>query len=154
MPPYYIAIALLYAASFFVPWVNHVSLYDVVRQALFLDRDTNLLTRPFWTLPIEFRWYFVFPVGLYLWVRYPKVLIVTILALVAIVPATFAYSMDAICLPAFLAGIIAAAVHFKGHVLTRYALPVSVVLLAVLVSARGIPQGLCPAGRRVSFFLS
>ena len=72
VPPYYIAIALLYAASFFVPWVNHVSLYDAVRQALFLDNGTKFLTGSFWTLPIEFRWYFFFPVGLYLWVRYPR----------------------------------------------------------------------------------
>ena len=54
VPPYYIAIALLYAASFFVPWVNHVSLYDVVRQALFLDRDTNLLTRRFGRCRLSF----------------------------------------------------------------------------------------------------
>ena len=78
LPPYYIAIALLYAASFFVPWVNHVSLYDVVRQALFLDNGTKFLTGSFWTLPIEFRWYFFFPVGLYLWVRYPKALVLMI----------------------------------------------------------------------------
>ena len=63
VPPYYIAIALLYAASFFVPWVNHVLLYDVVRQALFLANVTSFLTGSSWTLPIDSAGIFSFRLG-------------------------------------------------------------------------------------------
>jgi peptidoglycan/LPS O-acetylase OafA/YrhL len=154
LPPYYIAIAVLYTVSFFTPSVSHVSFIDVVRQALFLDRDTHLLTPPFWTLPIEFRWYFLFPAGLYLWVRYPKALVAIIIALVAIVPGTFVLSMDILCLPAFLAGIIAAGLHFKpNRQFTRYALPVSVVLLVALSLRLGEPPALMPAWQAAVFLL-
>jgi peptidoglycan/LPS O-acetylase OafA/YrhL len=153
VPPYYAAIALLYAASFFVPWVNHVSFIDVVRQALFLERDTKLLAVPFWTLPIEFRWYFLFPVGLYLWVRYPKALVLLIVALAVILPATFALSKDVECLPAFLSGIIAAAIHFKPNPLTRYAFPVSIILLAVMSWRPWNPAALMPVWQLAVFLL-
>jgi peptidoglycan/LPS O-acetylase OafA/YrhL len=153
LPPYYSAIALFYAASFFVPWINHVSFVDVVRQALFLERDTKLLAQPFWTLPIEFRWYFLFPVGLFLWVRYPKALVLIIVAVAAIFPLTSALSKDSECLPAFLAGIIAAGIHFNAHRLTRYALPACVILLVVQSLRPWDPATLMPVWQAAVFLL-
>ncbi len=134
VPPYWIAIALLFAASIFVsspPSLVHASLLDVVRQMLFVDRNTTLLTGPFWSLPVEFRWYFLFPVALWLWVKSPRAFVAVALALVIIGNATNAWSVDVLMLPALLLGIVAAQIQIDGHRYARFALPASAVAFAV-----------------------
>ncbi len=123
VPPYWIAIALLFVSSFFLVGITHVSPVDALRQALFLDQGTKLLAGPFWSLPVEFRWYFIFPIALWLWVKSPKALVtVAVLAAVAS-EVTRATSVDLLVLPAFLLGIVAAHVRLHGHRLAPLALP-------------------------------
>lgn len=89
-----------------------LTLTDVAMQSLFLDKDVRLLNGSFWTLPIEFRWYFVFPFFLWLWVRSPR-LFVALGSLAFLLILTRAGSVDLFLLPAFLLGIVAASLRVR-----------------------------------------
>jgi peptidoglycan/LPS O-acetylase OafA/YrhL len=129
IPPYYIAIALLFACALFLPDLTHVSLLDATRQILFLDDRTVLLTPPFWSLPVEFRWYFLFPVALWLWTRSPKAFLAAALLIIIAGQATRATSIDLVVLPAFLSGIVAAHVRIHEYRIARFALPACAVMV-------------------------
>lgn len=118
VPPYYAAIALLllfsgvYAALGWrlpigMPQTGY-SAADIVRQALFFDWNVRLLNDVFWTLAVEFRWYFVFPVALWLWFRSPRAFAAAGVAVLCATAATRAGSMDLAVLPTFMLGIVAA----------------------------------------------
>ncbi|HKU67801.1 MAG TPA: acyltransferase, partial [Candidatus Baltobacteraceae bacterium] len=69
VPPYYAAVAVL----LLLPGTRlGASALDVVKQLLFLDWHTSFLNGSFWTLCVEFRWYFFFPIALALWIRRPR----------------------------------------------------------------------------------
>jgi len=106
LPPYYIALALFALLS------KSVDIGQAVRQALFLDHRTDFVNPSFWTLSVEFRWYFVFPLALLLWVRSPKAFLVLICG-VYLLEATNATSLDIELLPLFMLGIIAADVAIR-----------------------------------------
>jgi peptidoglycan/LPS O-acetylase OafA/YrhL len=118
IPPYLIAISafIIFAAvlgglGLQLPKAmpqNGFSVIDVAEQALFLDSTAKFLSGSFWTLPIEFRWYFVFPLFLWLWTKSPKAFVLVGLASLGLI-ATRAGSVDLFVLPAFLLGIVAAA---------------------------------------------
>lgn len=132
VPPYYIAIALMIvAAAFAIPGVNRVSLLNVVKQMLFLDSGTTFLTGSFWSLAVEFRWYFIFPLALVLWVKAPRAFIAGVLLVIVAGQATMATSSDMVALPAFLLGIVAAHVRVHGHRMGWLALPACGVLIAL-----------------------
>jgi peptidoglycan/LPS O-acetylase OafA/YrhL len=146
VPPYLFAIVFLFAleraawpASFVPSWS------DVVRQALFLDRDTPLVSGAFWTLAVEARWYLVFPFALALWFRAPRA--VGALALVALTAyyGTFAGNLDALMLPGFLAGIAAAALAVRGDARRRpFAALVVVATLASVAIDAASPMTIFP----------
>ena len=123
VPPYYLAIAffiafalLLNAAHVPLPGAmpqGAISPSDVAMQALFLDgAQVKLLNGSFWTLPVEFRWYFVFPIVLWVWTRSPKAFAL-IAAGAALLFVTRGANVDAFVLPAFMSGIVAAAIHIR-----------------------------------------
>lgn len=149
VPPYWIAIAVFTIAS--VVWLAHgwpfpgfmnengFSGLDVVKQALFLDRGTRLLAAPFWSLPVEFRWYFAFPPLLWLWVKSPKAFAVVGLA-VAALAITRGDSLDAFCLPAFMLGIIAAEIRIRALRIGAIATVAFLLVTAIaVVTARPVP---------------
>jgi peptidoglycan/LPS O-acetylase OafA/YrhL len=116
VPPYWIAYAVILA--FFVAILKlgfgrpdampyYYSTPDFLKQLFFIDYHTQFLNGSFWTLPIEFRWYFVFPVLLYVWTRSPAWFFVIALAALCLsyVPSSLT---DVQALPAFMSGIIAA----------------------------------------------
>lgn len=115
IPPYWIAIALLAALG-----PVKVPLADVLRQAAFLDRDTQMLSGSFWSLPIEFRWYFVFPFALVLWAKNERAFFAA-LALIYLGQATRLVSIDFVVLPKFMLGIVAAAVSIRRPSWSRWA---------------------------------
>jgi peptidoglycan/LPS O-acetylase OafA/YrhL len=140
LPPYYVAIvvALLFihfGVPYDAPPGRSLSALDVVRQALFLDHNTILAARAFWSLAVEFRWYFVFPIALWVWTRSPRAFFFICGAAALAAIGTRAYSVDLFVLPAFLLGIVAAHVYVYRHPLARFALP-AFVLFAVLAIAR------------------
>jgi exopolysaccharide production protein ExoZ len=128
VPPYWVAIALLFAAGLFVTGMHRVAAEQAMQQAFFLDRGVDFLTGSFWTLPIEFRWYFFFPVALWLWMRAPKAFFAVAFAAAFLAQATLAGTLDLLELPGFMLGIVAAHVALNGHRLSRWAFPACVVL--------------------------
>lgn len=118
VPPYYAAIALLLlfvAVYHAIGWRLPIgmpqtgfSAGDILRQALFFDWNVRLLNDVFWTLAVEFRWYFVFPVALWLWLRSPRAFAAAGVAVFCVTATTRAGSMDLAVLPTFMLGIVAA----------------------------------------------
>lgn len=128
VPPYYFAIALLVAFKLLTH--QPVAAADVYKPVLFLDATFPALNASFWTLPIELRWYFLFPVLLYVWVRSPR-LFACIGILVYLAQFTKAGSWDLQVLPAFMLGIIAADDRVKTSKWSRWAPLLFVYLFAL-----------------------
>lgn len=143
VPPYYAAIGLLLILAVVLTKL-HVPMpigmpqhgftaADVVKQGLFFDSDVRFLNDAFWTLAVEFRWYFIFPIALWLWLRSPKAFVVAAFAAVFAAAATRAQSVDLAVLPTFMLGIVAADLYLRDYALVRVlALP---ALAATLVAA-------------------
>lgn len=136
IPPYYAAIAFsVLIVGLLIPHrTAPFNAGDILRQALFLDLGTRLINGPFWTLAIEMRWYFVFPVALLLWIRYPRMFGVALFAVI-VLWTTRAASEDLLFLPGFLLGIVAADACVRGTRLGIYAVIGALVfgILAVAV---------------------
>lgn len=124
IPPYYAAIltfaimcAILLALRAPLPTGSApqaLSALGILNQMLFLDRERAFLNGSFWTLAIEFRWYFAFPIVLWLWIRFPKVFwTLGVCALVA-AGATSVHNLDLFYLPFFMLGIVAAQLHVQA----------------------------------------
>lgn len=123
VPPYYAALALCVAGSsaasslrLAVPYgtLNQVGAGDIMRQALLLDWHTKFINGSFWTLCVEFRWYFLFPAALVLWIRYPRLFTLAMLGLAASYWLTRMHSVDLGTLFPFLLGIVAADLSVRG----------------------------------------
>ena len=140
VPPYYLAIAFLLAFAAVLSRFGYalpssmpqsgISWNDILRQIFFLDNNIRYLDWSFWTLPVEFRWYFVFPIALWVWIRSPIAFLPLIGALI-IAQSTLASSIDIIVLPAFLSGIVAAHLRIYPHPLARLA-PIPALSLCVI----------------------
>jgi peptidoglycan/LPS O-acetylase OafA/YrhL len=100
-----------------------------------------MMNDSFWTLPIEFRWYFVFPILLWLWVRSPK-WFVAVGCAVSLLALALPWSRDLFFLPAFMLGIVAAHVGLlrSKSLLVAAAAALPVLLLAALWFSRGEGQ--------------
>lgn len=121
MPPFYIAFAFCLLLSVGANWnTAALGMPNTVRQLLFLDGGTHFVNPSFWTLPLELRWYFAFPVALWLWIRSPKIFAMVLLS-VLMLGATRAQSADLFTLPAFLFGIVAAQMYVKPSRIMRFA---------------------------------
>lgn len=132
----------------------HVTFGDALRQALFLDKGATLINPSFWTLAIEFRWYFLMPLALLLWVRAPRVFGLVLLA-IPVLWSTLASSKDLLFLPGFLLGIVAADLALRRRPVARYAPIGALVLvpLAVLMDPQAGEGGFNPPWMLAAFFL-
>lgn len=130
VPPYYAAIVLCVLAAWlgFLPSVPRV---DLVRQALFVDWQTQFINISFWTLAVEWRWYFYFAPALFLYAWRPWSLAAIGIALYAAYCVLTIQIVDLFVAGSFFLGIFAADMHLRGSSLQRYALP---VLMAALVA--------------------
>lgn len=148
VPPFYIATALLVLGLIVVPAILHRghhsawTPFDISASLLFIDGHVNLLNGSFWTLMVEFRWYFVFPLVLALWVASPRAFFTLGGAMVVLYHFTRARGLDLGTLPGFMLGIVAADVQIGGRAtmgwarhLRRWALPLAVVFVAVGVAS-------------------
>jgi peptidoglycan/LPS O-acetylase OafA/YrhL len=152
IPPYYLAIAFFivfyYACHIPVTWP------DVVRQLVFFDATgaSHMLNPSFWTLPIEFRWYTVFPFLLIVWTKSPRAF-AAIAVLAACSVATQLSTQDLLILPAFMSGIVAAHVYIRGHRYAAFGLPLSVIfaVLGALRSPANWDNVIHPAWQAAAF---
>jgi peptidoglycan/LPS O-acetylase OafA/YrhL len=147
VPAYWAAIAALvvvyFVASYFrmkMPWPEMLpygfSWLEVLKQAFFVDTHTSFLNGSFWSICVEFRWYFIFPVVLWLWVKHPMwfaAVALTVLPIGLIFDAKTGLSLiDPLVLPAFMLGIVAAHIQLRGvRWIQRLSLFAAVALLAV-----------------------
>lgn len=151
LPPFYIATAVM----LIVYTLPHLLLREaitvpipsfgqVVASLLFLDERVPLINGSFWTLMVEFRWYFAFPLLLALWVRAPRAFLATGVASLVLYHFTRARGVDLGTLPGFMLGIVAADLQLGGaatrgwgeHV-KRWALPAAVACGALGVAFEG-----------------
>lgn len=122
VPPYWCAIAVLWLAF---P-LFRVDALDALKQALFLDGGTRWINQSFWSLAVELRWYLMFPVLLWLFVRSRRAYWFVAL-LCAASALTKASSLDAGVLPAFMLGIAAAERRVRNAPLPVWLLPAAAI---------------------------
>lgn len=121
LPPYVAAVAIFatlvwIATAHGVPLpggMHHFDATGLLSEFFFLDRSNEHINQSFWSLAIEFRWYFVFPFALALWVARPRALLLAIGLAIVAAECTRATSVDLGILDAFLLGIVAA--HIRVH---------------------------------------
>lgn len=139
VPPYWIAIAFVVAFGLTLthygnplPSSMHaggMNPFAIIGQAFFMYADhSHIITDQFWTLPLEFSWYFVFPLLVIAWMRAPKsfFLIFGALAFFLFSGAIHSGSLPQY-LPGFASGIVAADLSLRRK---RFG-PVGIVLLAL-----------------------
>lgn len=152
VPPYYAAIGMLLllgASASLVKYslpagtLGSVSVPDILKQALFLDRNTTFMNGSFWTLCVEFRWYFLFPFALALWIRNARAFIAAALAVTAMFWFTRARDVDLGTLLPFMLGIVAADLSLRPgglhERLAKYLLLGGVLLGVILERVTSMP---------------
>jgi peptidoglycan/LPS O-acetylase OafA/YrhL len=140
LPPYYLASGLflvlafgawLHSGRFATPGTDVFRPYDVLGQLLLLDRSVNLASPPFWTLIVEMRWYLLFPIVLFVFVRAPRAFWTLLCGLVIAYWSTRMHDLDIGVAPAFLLGVLAADLEVREHPIRRYALLLTIVALVL-----------------------
>jgi peptidoglycan/LPS O-acetylase OafA/YrhL len=136
VPPYYAALIACAVLGFTLPALalsvaspiphDALSLGPLVKQALFLDHDRNYVNASFWTLAVEFRWYFAFPLMLWLWIRHRRVFGVVAVAAV-LAGSTRMESVDVFFLPFFMLGTVAAHLYVRNMVMRPHLLGAAIV---------------------------
>jgi peptidoglycan/LPS O-acetylase OafA/YrhL len=123
VPPFYCAVVLLLALAVISHLLAHHALppahsipdlRSIAAQLLFLDDRIELVNGSFWTLMVELRWYFAFPVLLWLWVRSPRAFFAVGIASFVLYHFTRARGLDFGTLPGFMLGIVAADLQVHG----------------------------------------
>lgn len=151
VPPFYLATLALLATFAAAHLTRHHTLppdlpgvRDVVASLFFIDGKVRLVNSSFWTLMVEFRWYFAFPLLLALWIRSPRAFLAVGVASIVLYHLTRARGLDFGTLPAFMLGIVAADLQLGerrserwARALRRYALPLAAAgVLAGLAAER------------------
>jgi peptidoglycan/LPS O-acetylase OafA/YrhL len=122
VPPYWLALFICVGLGFLNVLEKPPSMLDSVKQLFFLDGSVRFVAGPFWSLPVEFRWYFLFPLALVAYVRAPRfVLAVAVGCYVLFDQSRLQAVFDFGMFPAFLAGIWVADLHLTRSPLQRHA---------------------------------
>jgi len=143
VPPYYLAILVIACGLLIIDhagWripeelsVARVTWFNMAKQVLFADRRPEFLNPSFWTLAVEWRWYFIFPLVLVLWTRSMRAFIFVAACCVIAGAATRAGGFDLPILPAFMLGIVAAEIELQQRPVGRVA-----VLMCILAVCLGL----------------
>lgn len=129
IPPYYAAIAFCGLLLLLAGWYKlhlapdmagaHINVTEILKQMLFLDWRPQFVNGSFWSLAVEFRWYFLFPLLLALWVRSTRAFVLVAVAAFLAGNFTRAAGYDLAILPAFMLGIVAAELEVRCWSRTR-----------------------------------
>ena len=148
LPPYYFAIGVglivLYAVGAFALSIPtgiigpQMNAFDVVKQLIFMDQRTQLLNGAFWSLAVEFRWYFLFPLLLLLWTKSKRAFGLVALAFIFLSYFPRAGSLDVVTLPTFMLGIVAADIEIRQLPIRR--LGVLLLILALVIAVATEPK--------------
>jgi peptidoglycan/LPS O-acetylase OafA/YrhL len=117
VPPFYLATLFLVIVGIAANVAGHPTMLaippvlDLVKTVFFLDEHVQLLNGSFWTLMVEFRWYFAFPLLLALWLKSPRGFCAVGVSSAVLYTFTRARGLDLGTLPGFMLGIIAADVY-------------------------------------------
>jgi len=111
-----------------------VSAIDVIKQLVFLDQGTRLVNLSFWSLSVEFRWYFIFPLVVLLFTRSVRAYALLGLALVIAGGFTRMGSLDLLELPAFMLGVAAAQLEIDKPKYAWIAGPLAIAIGAIAVA--------------------
>lgn len=143
VPPYYFAMAVLALVLFGLPHLGwevpgsfalaNLGWLDVGKQAIFADRHIHFINPSFWTLAIEWRWYFLFPLALWLWTRSVRAFLFVVACCAAAAALTSAGGFDLPVLPAFLLGIAAAEIELRQAARGRLSLLLFALALCVAI---------------------
>ena len=144
VPPFWIAIVVLYFFLAMLPHIGwgiqdmfsltRVNWFEIGKQALFLDRRPEFLSPSFWTLPIEWRWYFFFPLFLALWTRSARTFVTVMIACGVGTALTRVGGFDLGLLPGFLLGILAADLELRRGISGRLMALLCVLCIVVALS--------------------
>ena len=139
IPPFYGAILVVALAYSIVRASGHAvpaSLYDVSGIRAFLPQFVffegfGYSNPSFWSLFVEFRWYFVFPLVLLAWCRAPRAFAAIAIVAVALYATGVTHFIDVLTLPSFMLGIVAAQLASTRHPFARVA-PAGLLVLGIL----------------------
>jgi peptidoglycan/LPS O-acetylase OafA/YrhL len=114
---------------------------NLLKQALFLDLNTQFINGSFWTLAVEARWYVILPLALLLWSRNVRLFWFAFATVVVAGRFTMASSLDMLMLPGFLLGIAAAQVAVDGRRVRLWAFAglAATIALALPISLSQVP---------------
>lgn len=142
MPPYWAAFAVILAIALVAirfggaaPWptVKIPSMMMGIRELFFVDDGSSLLCGSFWTLALEFRWYLLFPIVLWLYFRSPYAVGLLCAACFGVYNFTTWHEADVAALPAFAMGILAADLAIRNAAIAKYGVPLFVLATAAAV---------------------
>lgn len=144
-PPYYVAIALftLLAASPFgypttyapsIAALDHAGAREFLPNLAFLTTLQPVVNGSFWTLGVEMRWYLLCPLLIALFVKSRSSFAAVMIAAYAIHYVAPQRLVDAGTLPAFMLGIVAAAVSLGRRKHEALAAMIAIPLLAFAVA--------------------
>jgi peptidoglycan/LPS O-acetylase OafA/YrhL len=140
VPLYYAAIVLcsLLALFYYTHWHKlpptiavPQSPWDFAKHFLLLDRGVTLVNSSFWSIPVQLRWYVLFPVLIALYVRSRRVFVLIVAALVFAYNATRIDVVDVGTLPLFMFGIMAADLMVNRHPLRHLGYPLIAIGLVL-----------------------
>lgn len=151
VPPYYAAIAvfaalsltpLWHAAAAFAPHCLRatVPLRGTIEELLFIDRAYPMHNLSFWSLAIEFRWYFLFPLALGLMLANARAFYGVLAGVAVLDLSGRIVSNDLGALPSFLLGIVAADAIVHERTWTRFA-PYAALAAFACAALSGVHPG-------------
>jgi exopolysaccharide production protein ExoZ len=152
LPLYYIATALAFLIALLVAWTANAvpqglvaaprTWWEFVAPLLFLDRGNMPINPGMWTVAIQMRWYLLFPLLMFVWLKSPRAFAALVAAAWVAYLGTRTRTIDVGTLPLFMLGIVAADLIARRHHLARFALVV--LPLAVLGAVAWDPHAMVP----------